>query len=189
MQITLNKKSWHYRYYDIVFTREPKSLCPYFWSLVTMIIFSPVIIPIYLIVEGFMKMIDLFPSKPPRQRTDEEWVRRYKREDLLNKIGKIVGKIFMLLLFGSMVVGVVVDALIFAEKIGWYNLIRDVLAALATLGIAGWILYLSLTHSKKISNLVRSVLFFIFRYSGLIIVSEMIKTIYTKACPIIKWEE
>ena len=42
MQITINKKAWHYRWYKFIYTRlenekrwsDPKSVCSYFWGFI-----------------------------------------------------------------------------------------------------------------------------------------------------------
>lgn len=58
-QVTLNKNSWHYKIYDYFVGGEPKSLCPYFWTLVALFIFSPFI----LLVFGFAFLMEKYAKK------------------------------------------------------------------------------------------------------------------------------
>ncbi len=91
MNITLKKDSWHFKIYSkVISEREPKSLCPYFWSWVAMIIGSPI-----LILFGIMRFLSkVFEAKPKPKKSihdmteDElrEETERYKKREKRNKL-------------------------------------------------------------------------------------------------------
>ena len=62
MLVNLSRSSWHSKYYNFVKgyypTYEFKSLCPYFWTIVTLILLLPVI----LIWKGFKTFV-VTPTK------------------------------------------------------------------------------------------------------------------------------
>jgi hypothetical protein len=71
MLVNLSRSSWHSKYYNFVKgyypTYEFKSLCPYFWTIVTLILLLPVI----LIWKGFKTLI-VSPTKKIVKITKKE---------------------------------------------------------------------------------------------------------------------
>jgi hypothetical protein len=59
MQVLLSKNSWHAQYYNWVKgyypTYEFKSLCPYFWTIVSFVLLSPV----FILWKGFKSLVKL----------------------------------------------------------------------------------------------------------------------------------
>jgi hypothetical protein len=179
MNITLRKDSWHFKIYSKVISENtPKSLCPYFWQWVMMIICSPILILFWL-----MKVLTkLFESKPKPKKSihdmtedelreeNERLRKKEKRVEILAKIFAGIGGLFLLvLLVSSMYLSV--------KKVGWFNFFRDVFSLVGLAFSFYWTIVILSKNSKKIgdSNVVKVPL-------------AMIKAIYTKTCPIINWK-
>jgi hypothetical protein len=179
MDITLKKDSWHFKIYSKVISENtPKSLCPYFWRWVAMIICSPILILFWL-----MKVLTkLFESKPKPKKsindmTEDElseeierYKKREKRVEIFAKIFAGIGGLFLLLmLVSSMYLSV--------KKVGWFNFFRDIFSLVGIMVSVYWTIGILSKTSKKIgdSNVVKVPL-------------AMIKAIYTKTCPIINWK-
>ena len=85
MEIKLNKNSWHFKMYEsVVSTNPPKSLCPYFWSMVLIICISPMILLFKLvdyIGDSFTKLRNkLTPKKVKPELSYDEWVKKREVE-------------------------------------------------------------------------------------------------------------
>jgi hypothetical protein len=184
MNITLNKDSWHFKIYSMVFKdKTPKSLCPYFWSMAAIITFSPVILFFRLIPIIMRFLTDLFspkekPAKKPIfEMTDEEIKKDIedlkRREKAAEITGKIAIGIFLLFLLGLLSLSLY----FVVKKDGWYSLIRFLFTLIGIGTTIVWIISGILKHGDKIRNL-----------NVIKIPSAMIKAIYTKTCPIINWK-
>ena len=184
MNITLNKDSWHFKIYSMVFRdKTPKSLCPYFWSMVAIVVFSPILLSLRLITIIMRFLTDLFsrkekPAKKPTSEMTEEEMKKEiddlkRREKISGIIGKIVVGIFLLSLLALLSLSLYLGV----KKDGWYVVLRS-LFALIGIGttIFGTISGI-LKHGDKINNL-----------NVIKVPSAMIKAIYTKTCPIINWK-
>ena len=100
MNITLNKNSWHYKIYSkIVDNTPPKSLCPYFWTLVMIFTFSPLI----LVAMGYVwvgKKINniknsVFPRKEVPVMSTEEINKKIEKDEEKRKKKLEIHKKFM----------------------------------------------------------------------------------------------
>jgi len=184
MNITLNKDSWHFKIYSMVFKgRTPKSLCPYFWSMVAIVVFSPIFLSFRLISIIMRFLTDLFsrkeePVKKPESEMTEEEIKKemedLKRREKMSEItGKIVIGIFLLFLLGLLSLSLY----FVVKKDGWYSLIRFLFTLIGIGTTIVWTISGILKYGDKIRNL-----------NVIKIPSAMIKAIYTKTCPIINWK-
>ena len=182
MKIELNKKSWHFKYYSFVINSEaPKSLCPYFWSLVAIILFSPVILSFKL----GAKLGDLLSkkkgeSKSPFKMTEEEldeYIKKIqKKSKKSEKIGKIVFMMFMWMVTLLLCLGLY-DC---TQKIGLFATIMN---GFTIFGFLSFIfLVINFLIEKNVGLKVRKVFGRVFK-----IPVAMIKAIYEKSCPLISW--
>ena len=179
MNITLKKDSWHFKIYSKVFSdKTPKSLCPYFWKWVAMIICSPILILFWLM--GFLTKLFEPKPKPKKSINDmtedelreetERYIKKEKRVEILAKILAGIGGLFLLVLL-------VLSMYLSVKRVGWFNFFRDVFSLVGVMVSVYWAIGILSKTSKKIgdSNVVKVPL-------------AMIKAIYTKTCPIINWK-
>ena len=179
MNITLKKDSWHFKIYSKVLSdKAPKSLCPYFWSWVLIILGSP----LYLLI-GIMQFLSkLFEKKPePKKSIDDMTVEEIKAETerLLkkDKRNEVMGNIILVfwLAFSLILMGIGVYFGIMKD--GWYGFFRMIFSLIGIVVTIYWMIRLIAHFSVKIGN------------SNVIKVPvAMIKAIYTKTCPIINWK-
>lgn len=179
MNITLKKDSWHFKIYSKVYSdNRPKSLCPYFWRWVAIILVSPILILIWV-----MKFLtNLFESKPKPKKSIDEMTEQELREETdklkkKEKRGELGAKIFLgfwgLVSLGLLILGMVVGI----QKDGWYSFFKDIFSLIGLLFTLYLVIRLIADNVEKIgnSNVVKVPL-------------AMIKAIYTKTCPIINWK-
>ena len=179
MNITLKKDSWHFKIYSkVISEKTPKSLCPYFWIWVAMIIASPFLI-LFWLMGALTKLFEPKPKpkKPMSEMTDEEMEKEIERLDkkfkkserAANIVLGVFGVILLALLVLSMYLGV--------KKIGWFNFFRNMFSVVGLMVTTYYTIDLISKNSKRIgnSNVVKVPL-------------AMIKAIYTKTCPIINWK-
>lgn len=134
MLVNLNRHSWHSEYYNFVKghypTYEFKSLCPYFWTIVSFILLSPVILTWKLIkhltVKPIQKAIIYGVGKAvsePYEKKEPSKVRQwFTKND--KKIGEWFGRIY----FGSLgiiliivIIGSIIE--LFKQKGAWLGFI------------------------------------------------------------------
>lgn len=179
MNITLKKDSRHFKIYSKVFSdKAPKSLCPYFWQWVVILLSLPILILIQI-----MKFLSkVFEPKPKPKKSihdmteDElrEETERYKKKSKrIAKSANIVLGIFGLFLLALFVLSMYLGV----KKVGWFNFFRDAFSLVGLAFSVYWTVVVLSKTSKKIgdSNVVKVPL-------------VMIKAIYTKTCPIINWK-
>jgi hypothetical protein len=179
MNITLNKSSWHFKLYSNIFSdTPPKSLCPYFWSMVAIVVFSPFFL--FLFIMRFLSA--LFESKPkpkkPMSEMSNEEI-KLENERLEKKLKRSeVGAKIVLGVSGLLALGLLVlSSYFWISKDGWYVFFR---AIFAVIGMCVSVYGILTLISKNYSNIVKS--------NFVKVPVEMIKPIYTKACPIINWK-
>lgn len=151
MQVSLNSRSWHAKYYKFVKgyypTYEFKSLCPYFWTIVSFILLLPVILVWKLIKHLTVKPIkraikrgfDKALSEPYEKKVPNKFFVWWEKND--DKIGEWFGRIYFGFL-GLITVVVIIGAIIqlFKEKGTWLGFIYIFawIGALATLIFLIW---------------------------------------------------
>jgi len=179
MNITLKKDSWHFKIYSKVFSEKtPKSLCPYFWSWVAMVIGSPFLILVWL-MGVLTKLFEPKPKpkKPMSQMTEEEIKKEIERLDKkfkrsergANIVLGIGGVLVLSLMLLTMYLG--------AQKVGWFKLFKDIFSIVGLMVTIYWTIVLISKNIKRIGDL-----------NVVKVPLAMIKAIYTKTCPIINWK-
>jgi len=182
MLVSLSRESWHSKYYKFVKgyypTYEFKSLCPYFWTIVTLILLSPVIV--------LWKSINKLTVKPISKAIDysitKSLSKPYKEPSKFSKwydkngksIGKWMGRIYigsMLSLLTLMLIGSLIQ--LFQEKGAWLGIIY----------IFAWIGILT-TSILAIWGIIS-----FFETDTWRMVKGMSYSIKNKVCPMIIWED
>lgn len=207
MNVTLSKDSWHYKIYKRVLGgNPPMSLCPYFWSIVGILIVSPIL----LIILGGPKLIDSFKkilptinlkSKPKPEKTYEQMVQEYLDIQTKNRIRD--ARINRLVNFGtSFLIWVVVPVLAMiliwiiydaGVKVGWLNLLLGLVYAIGGMGVCIGVIYGFIYLIERYSDSIGGTMgkFFKFinplNWSIVQMIGGMIYATYKKACPIIDW--
>jgi len=208
MQVTLNKDSWHYKYYSaMVGSKPPRTLCPYFWIMVALIIISPIVGSIFLIgkITTFISKSynKLKPKKVKPSETYEETLARWDREHATeakrylfwNKVGDISSKFFKWVILPVMGIGLLYMLSSSAYQMGWLTTLVTILVILFIIGIMLSIYWLIDRYAEVVGGglvrLVVTIFKFInpFNWKITMIIGEMIKAGYTKACPLIQWDE
>ena len=203
MNVTLNKNSWHYKLYStVVDDNPPKSLCPYFWSLVAIILFSPFIL---LIAGGgwFLGKLEkarnfVIPPKKSEPKTweqiEKEWEEDRKRDEArmkrMNKGLDIF--IFTMKWIVAPVLGLLLLYFIYqsATKIGWLEFFMGLgVGIIFILPILGFI-WLVDKYGEHIGGFFGRIFKKLnpLNWSITKIIGGMIYATYKKACPIINWE-
>jgi hypothetical protein len=208
MNVNLKKESWHYKIYAAVIDdNPPKSLCPYFWSLVAIFVFSPLILFVFSIMWIDKKIKHLwsliYKPKPKPQKSweilvKENEVKRIKRE----KIRKIKDNVSNGVRFVSVYYLVPILLVLFilliytvGDKMGWLEFFMTVGLAIGIVAVVALILlgvaYLLEKYSNKLTNMLVGVIDYInpFKWGIFQIVGGMIYATYKKSCPIINWED
>jgi hypothetical protein len=186
-QINFNVNSWHFKYYKYVTgNSKPKTLCPYFWTLLFIIPFSFFIVPIILLIkligyswEKSEQKEEEKLSKMSRSEQNDYFINKRKRELRKERIGTILGKVFLwtLISFGALVIIITIITTKF-NPIFWKELFL-VIGILGTICLVIWLLTkLIVGFSKWVKNT-----------SGYQIFVRGINAWYDKSCPLIKWEE
>lgn len=182
MEVSLSRESWHSKYYKFVKgyypTYEFKSLCPYFWTIVTLILLSPVIV-----LWKFLKKIVVKPiGKVIDHRVEKSFSKPYKEPSKFSKwydkndksIGTWFGRIYfgiMILLLLFVIVGSMIK--LFQEKGAWMGIIY----------IFAWIGAIT-TGVFSIWGIIS-----FFTTDTWIMIRGMIYSVKNKVCPMITWED
>lgn len=184
MEISLSKQSWHARYYNWVKgyypTYEFKSLCPYFWTILTLVLLSPVIVLwkvfnklmvkstdnviSYLVKESFNQ-----PSKPRKESSKfSKWYDR-RGEKIVEWFSKVylitMGLIALIVIISSIVI-------LFQEKGAWLGFVYifAIIGGITTFILSLWgIISFFETDSWKM-------------------IKGMMYSTKNKVCPMITWK-
>jgi hypothetical protein len=203
-QVTLNKNSWHFQYYSmIVSDTPPKTLCPYFWTMVAILIMSPIVGLIFLISFIMKHVTDFFdkvtPKKEKKQKTFEDLeaelreirMKREQKEKFWNKAGDVTswtfGRVFVPLLFISLLYLAYRSAI----KIGWLEFFVSLGIGLLLMSAILGIVFLIEKFGGRVGRFILMVFQIVnpLNWKAVKILGEMINAAYTKACPLITWEE
>lgn len=189
MEKTFKKSSWHYRYFHWITGMGPlKSLYPYFWINVAITVLLPIILLAKLIMYVNKK---LFTKK---EKPYPEFVKEYLKTESEVKFQKKKDKFFMKLgdLFGYFLIFVMAPLtfLYLFYSIGLmifvipFDTLWTGILIMASVFV-GWIIIYNFL--KEISGVFKYLN--PFNWTITKVLWEMIKAIYYKACPIIKWED
>ena len=207
MNVTLKQNSWHFKLYSkVVDDNPPKTLCPYFWSLVAILLFSPILLMILLIkktiegVEYLKKNITpkkVEPEKSFEERLDEmrkridkdnkREVRRRKSLDFMIGVGSLLFKWIVLPLLA---IGVVYTFFIAGNKLGWLQFLGVIAFVVGVILTIFGLIWAVDTYGHKIIHPIGRVLRKLnpTKWSIIQIIGGMIYATYVKACPVIQWE-
>lgn len=186
MEISLSKQSWHARYYNWVKgyypTYEFKSLCPYFWTIISFIL----LLPVFLVWKGFKTVavnplkkvivhsIDKALSQPNRVSTKEpsRFSKWYDKNE--GNIDKWASRIYFgILLSIFLLVTVTSIVVLFQEKGAWLGFIYifAIIGGITTFILSLWgIISFFETETWKM-------------------IKGMSYSAKNKVCPMITWEE
>lgn len=182
--MTLNLNSWHAKYYKLVLDRNPpKSLCPYFWTMVVFVVFAPIVLLAHYVIEWTSTLFDkmrinseIKKAIKPRKPYDAE---KERKKQIRTERGlEVFGKILIILGITSFVF--FIGMLIFTtlKHVGFWNTI------ISTFFLVG--VFTTLYHITKamVDNRVGRKMM---NSSFIQIPIEMVIAVYTKACPIVTW--
>lgn len=200
MAIKLNADSWHYRLFNknFPYTSPPKTLCPYFWILVALIITYPFFRVAEFFTDLSNRLSKMFPKKETPRETPEEWERKWnekkakekRKEAIMERLGKVLVKIF---LFGIAPVGIGIalyQLYLIGHSHGWLHLIIATGICLGVvLALVGVVFFGEWFLNKYFDAMGKGITkFAIFIFTPLKWIGWMIKAGYEKACPLVKWE-
>jgi hypothetical protein len=202
-RVTLNKNSWHFKYYTAVMSdKAPSSLCPYFWQMVILLTLSPIIIPAMGIGAGVSRLNKFiektFPKKVKKELTMEQRVEKMDKEleklriknERMNKAADATSKVSKWILLPIFILGVIYAVYSTVSKIGFLALFIHICIALGIIAIIALIVYVGVEYGEKISKPVGKFFSFInpLNWKVTQIIGEMIVAWYKDACPLITWE-
>lgn len=185
MEISLSRHSWHAKYYNFVKgyypTYEFKSLCPYFWTILTLLLLSPVIVlwkvfnklaikPVGSAINYTIHKALSQPSKPRKEPSKfSKWYDR-RRE----KIGEWFGEVYLITM-GLIALIVIIGSIValFQEKGAWLGFIYifAIIGGITTFILSLWgIISFFETETWKV-------------------IKGMSYSAKNKVCPMITWEE
>lgn len=191
-KVTLNKKSWHFKIYSfVVDSNAPKSLCPYFWTMVAIFCFSPILLCIFsigFIVTKLSKFFDRPTTAKERGRKDAKKASRVK---FWNRIGDafkwFIPRMFLLLFLAIFVLGSYLYTV--EEGIGSF-LLRLLIIILIALTIIGFVYSIqklaefAKPSAKKFFRVINPLNWKVVKLLGIMIVAT-----YKKMCPMIEWKK
>lgn len=186
-----NANSWHARYYKWVVGDDlPQGGCVYFWSIMGLVVFSPLMFTVSGFYHGIVWITSLIPErKKIKKRTPEEWAEYWNRKEKRDRakektvrrfteiLGKVaIGLLVLLFLF-------VIYKLFFLKTHQWLNILQALGLFIVIIGTS---LGIVLTFMKfKVGLLILKAikpLGYPFKYLW-----SMVVAIYTKSCPKITW--
>jgi hypothetical protein len=194
MQVTFRKESWHFKYYEFMtgFSTQPKTLCPYFWSLIGITALSPLFL-IAKTISFLQEKLDNWALKkaknhPSRDWTPEQWTQyQHDVEQRLEKIKKKnsriekAGKIVLYAALFSMLLMVIHGVIVLVGKWGWTKFLVILVSIVSILATIVGIVMFFLIKGGDVRKWIKNS--FIFNFFG-----GMIAGAYQKACPIIVWK-
>lgn len=204
MNVTLKQNSWHFKLYSkVIDDNPPKTLCPYFWSLVAIFLFSPFLLSILLIkrindVYVYVRKNLTVNKEVPKKTVEEiiaemdkkleKHVKKQKRIDLMVGVGALIFKWVVLPL---LVVGFIYLLFLAGNKIGWFGFLISIVVGIGIMAFIFGIIWTVDNYGHKISKPIGRGLSKLnpTKWSITQIVGGMIYATYIKACPVIEWEE
>jgi len=208
MNVTLNQNSWHFKIYSkVVGNTPPKTLCPYFWSLVAIITLSPLLLFVHIVglVTKFFDNIEKnrrIKKEMKDTRTNEEIMEAYRKKwdeedrkekesvERWNKITEVVTIFFKWVVLPLGCVSVIYFIYSTGNKIGWYQLLALVAVSIGFIAFIFFWVWLIEKYGNKIFGPIGRGLGKLnpFKWGVTQIIGGMIYSVYKKACPIITWE-
>lgn len=203
MEIKLNKNSWHFKMYkSIVSSNPPKSLCPYFWSMVLVICISPMILLFKLvdyIGNSFTKLRNkLIPKKVKPELSYDEWVKKQEvefeksmiRQEKWDKASNITATVFKWVVLPLVGLVVIYGFYEVGLSIGLIGILSAVGIALLLVSFIIGAVTVCEKYGHKIVGPIGRFLSWINPLNWEIIqmIGGMIYATYKVACPMIEWK-
>ncbi len=181
---TFDENSWHARYYKWLLDDDlPQGGCAYFWCIVAITIFAPLIFTIYGIARIVMYIQKLIPKRKPKpvkeisyEEFEKKWAKEQRIQARNTKIAEIVGKI----LLGIIILGALVGLIVFLSRGRKSFISVGVLLGVVSVAFGAVYTILWLWKKGKIGKRIAKP----FLYLG-----SVIHMIYTKSCPKITWQK
>jgi hypothetical protein len=197
MQITLDTNSWHYKLYSKVLNgKPPKSLCPYFWTIVALVVFSPFLLMLFImfsVMEWYDKTKKKYFPKEEVLMTYEElnkyWIEEEEKDKKRDEFWQNVGNkiqtfisLFFIVLFLFLIYAFIANSI----KIGWLLTLKTIGFSLLIGGSIVLFFWLLGRVFKLIIPVVEKIKTTSWSITKMI--GGMIYATYTKACPLIEWK-
>ena len=197
MQITLDTNSWHYKLYSkVVSGNPPKSLCPYFWTIVALVVFSPFLLLIFTMftaIEWYDKIKKkYFPKKEIlmtyeelNKYWEEEEAKDKKRDEFWQNVGNKI-QTFFSLFFIVIFLFLIYTFIVTSIKMGWLLTLKTIGFSLLIGGSVVLFFWLLGKFFKKIVPVFGKIKPNSWSITKMI--GGMVYATYTKACPLIEWK-
>jgi hypothetical protein len=196
--VTLNKDSWHFKYYSAVVGGDPpKTLCPYFWMMFLLIVISPLILILFV----SFKVID-FIGKLKHRKTKEaltyeeleiEWEKQEEKEKKQRVFWNNAGDKFLLFIkyvfVPAIAIFLIYQAFQFGSKLGWLQLLINIGVGILIISSVVGLFVVIEKYGGRVGKVILKGLNFInpFNWKITNIIGEMINAWYTNSCPIVDW--
>lgn len=203
MNLTLNRNSWHAKLYTLVLESEPpKTLCPYFWTLFAIFVFSPIILVIVSmgwVIKGFESVkTSVYTPKPKPEKTleeirkewDEQKIRDARRSNNVDLVLNVFIFTIKWVVAPLAALFLIYAVYISGTKMGWGTLLLTLLIAIICMVPVLGLIWLFDKYQYTIGGFLGRVFKTLnpFNWSITKMIGGMIYATYKKACPIIQWE-
>ena len=144
--VDLKKTGWHALYYKFIFNKElPIAFCDYFWELVAIIAFIPIVLPIVLIY----KLLTFIFKKQEENRKQKTLTPEQKEQNRkITKVFVFIGKTIYYTFIGIIILGLVYSLYSIRAKFSWDGLFEIIGIFTVFLGLV----YLIVTGIIKFVN-------------------------------------
>lgn len=180
MEVTLSKHAWHVNFYQWATGNKPKwnNLCPYFWSLVFMLLISPLIIiwkiVKFILVKPIKKLlVQKTPIKKKVKKEREPFI-SYKTKKNINKVLFFIGKVFVFLYFTLVGLIAMYGIYILFKNEGLVIGMKTILAFIGGITVFTAIIFGIISYFTSDTHQM---------------ITGMIKSKKDKICPFINWKE
>lgn len=198
-KVELVENSWHFKIYSkFISDQKPKTLCPYFWTWVAIILFAPFVLAMWPIVIVATKIVEYFEKKNDKL-SYPEWKRKRdrkaKRQAWWDKFWKVMGimasRFVRYIILPIAGIGLVYSLYRSIGTVNWGEVLVRIVAvivisAVIILIIQGLALLYNKSYRAYIAPFFKAINPFNWKITKLI--GTMIVATYKKACPIIEWK-
>lgn len=205
MKVSLNKDSWHFKYYThCIGGNPPRTLCPYFWIMVSLILASPFIglanlisYVVKTLVTLRYKMSPIKKQTPKPQKTYEELIKELEKQNELHdrrrerwsKVGDFMSIISKWVMLPLLIVGLVISIYLAGDTMGWMSFLIRIGISILLIGVFITLIHYSIKYERELGRGFNKVFRIInpLNWKLIQIIGEMIVAGYTKACPLVDW--
>lgn len=195
-QVELSQDSWHFKIYSkFISSEKPKSLCPYFWTWVAMLLLAPFVLVMSPLVVIISKVLDYLDERESKLSYEEWKAKHDKKQVWWNKFWKVVGNIIKkIVIYGVIPAAAVVLFYTLYKNVGVIDWYKVLLAIGAGLGVVATVILLvqgiAIIHVKFYNSHIKPFLKAVNPVNWKVtkLIGTMIVATYKKACPIIIWK-